>query len=88
MSCVVVVFVRRLKSDLEGDVEVAGTRLAKSLGDLGLIDQYGIYLHPVVVGKGTPFFAGPRPRLRLLGRAQMDADVVPLTSVPADQAKA
>ena len=79
---------RKLKSELDGDVEVAGTRLAKSLGDLGLIDQYGIYLHPVVVGKGTPFFADPRPRLRLLGSEQMDEDVVHLTYVPEDQAKA
>ena len=76
--------VRKLKSELSGDVEVAGTRLAKYLGDLGLIDQYSIYLHPVVVGTGTPFFAGPRPRLRLLGSEQMDEDVVHLTYVPTE----
>ena len=76
--------VRKLKSELDGGVEVAGTRIAKRLGDLGLIDQYSIYLHPVVVGKGTPFFAGPRPRLRLLGSEQMDEDVVHLTYVPTE----
>ena len=80
--------VRKLKSELSGDVEVAGTLLAKSLGDLGLIDRYGIYLHPVVVGKGTPFFAGPRPPLRLVGSERMDEDVVHLTYAPLDQVEA
>ena len=74
--------VRRLKTELDGAVEIAGTRLAKSMGDLGLIDQYGLYLHPVVVGSGTPFFAGPRPRLHLVGSERMDEDVIHLTYVP------
>jgi dihydrofolate reductase len=80
--------IRKLKSDLDGDVEIAGTRLAKSVGDLGLIDQYGLYLHPVVLGSGTPFFAGPRPRLRLVGSQRMEEDVVHLTYAPADAASA
>jgi dihydrofolate reductase len=75
--------IRKLKAELGGDVEIAGTRLAKSVGDLGLIDQYGLYLHPVVLGSGTPFFAGPRPRLRLATSESMDDDVVHLTYVPA-----
>jgi len=75
--------IRRLKAELDGDVDVAGTILARSLTDLGLIDEYRIYLHPVVLGSGKPFFAGPRPPLRLAGNERMDGDVLRLTYVPA-----
>ena len=64
-------------------VSSAGTLLAQSLTDLGLIDQYNLYLHPVVLGSGTPYFAGPRPRLRLAASQQMDEDVIKLSYVPA-----
>jgi dihydrofolate reductase len=73
----------RLKSEYDGEIEVAGTRLAQSLTELGLIDEYRIYLHPVVLGGGTPFFAGPRPPLRLVANEQMDDDVIRLTYIPA-----
>jgi dihydrofolate reductase len=75
--------IRRLKAELHGDVDVEGTILARSVGELGLIDQYSMYLHPVVLGSGKPFFAGPRPPLRLKSSQQMDDDVVKLTYVPA-----
>ena len=75
--------VRKIKAEHEGDIEVGGPVLAKSLTDLGLIDEYHIYLHPVVIGSGDPFFAGPRPRLRLAASEQMDGDVLRLTYVPA-----
>jgi dihydrofolate reductase len=51
-----------LKAQLAGEIEVGGPDLAQSLTDLGLIDEYRLYLHPVVLGHGKPFFAGPRPR--------------------------
>jgi dihydrofolate reductase len=76
-------FVRRLKADVTGDIDVAGPELAASLTDLGLIDEYRIYLHPVVLGQGTPFFAGPRPRLRLVASDRMEEDVIQLRYVPA-----
>jgi dihydrofolate reductase len=75
--------VRALKAGREGEIEVAGPDLARSLTELGLIDEYRIYLHPVVLGGGTPYFAGPRPRLRLVGHDRIDDDVVRLTYVPA-----
>ena len=58
-------------------------RTARSLTELGLIDEYRIYLHPVVLGHGTPYFAGPRPPLRLMTHDHIDEDVIRLTYVPA-----
>lgn len=75
--------IRKLKAELDGDVDIAGTVLARSVTELGLIDQYNLYLHPVVLGSGTPFFAGPRPPLRLTGSERMDGGVIKLTYVPA-----
>jgi len=75
--------VRELKTELAGEIEVAGPVLAQSLGELGLIDEYRIYLHPVVLGHGKPFFAGPRPRLRLVASDLIVEDVIRLTYVPA-----
>jgi dihydrofolate reductase len=72
-----------LKAGRVGDIAVAGPDLARSLTDLGLIDEYRLYLHPVVLGRGTPFFAGPRPPLRLLASDLISEDVMRLTYVPA-----
>jgi len=74
---------RALKAEHEGEIEVAGPQLAKSLAELGLIDEYRIYLHPVVLGQGTPYFAGPRPPLRLKAYDRIGEDVLRLTYVPA-----
>ena len=75
--------IRRLKAELAGEIEVAGPDLARSLTDLGLIDEYRLYLHPVVLGRGKPFFAGPRPPLRLVASDLISEDVIRLTYVPA-----
>ncbi|MFP2904860.1 dihydrofolate reductase family protein [Pyxidicoccus sp. 3LFB2] len=75
--------IRKLKAERTGEIEVAGPGLARSLTELGLIDEYRIYLHPVVLGRGTPYFAGPRPPLRLVSHDRMDENVLRLTYVPA-----
>ncbi len=75
--------IRKLKNELDGEIEVAGPVLARSLTDLDLIDEYRIYLHPVVLGRGTPYFAGPRPRLRLMASERIGDDVLKLTYAPA-----
>jgi dihydrofolate reductase len=75
--------IRRLKTELTGEVEVAGTVLAHSLTESGLVDEYRIYLHPVVLGSGKPFFAGPRPPLHLTASDRITEDVIRLTYVPA-----
>ena len=75
--------IRRLKAERDGEIEVAGPRLAHSLTELGLIDRYRIYLHPVVLGHGNPYFAGPGPPLRLVANDRIGADVLRLIYVPA-----
>lgn len=75
--------IRRIKAEREGEIEVAGPNLAGSLSALGLIDEYRIYLHPVVLGQGKPYFAAPRPPLRLVSHDRLDGDVIRLSYVPA-----
>jgi dihydrofolate reductase len=75
--------VRALKDQLAGEIEVAGPDLARSLGDLGLIDEYRLYFRPVVLGHGKPFFAGSRPPLRLVASDLIGEDTIRLTYVPA-----
>ena len=75
--------IRELKAGRDGEIEVAGPALAQSLTQLGLIDEYRIYLHPVVLGHGKPYFAGPRPRLRLIAHDRIAEDVIRLVYVPA-----
>lgn len=75
--------VRDLKARLAGEIAVSGPRLAGSLTELGLIDEYRLYYHPVVLGHGTPFFAGPRPPLRLIASDRVGEDVIRLTYIPA-----
>ena len=71
-----------LKDDLAGEITVSGPKLARSVRDLGLIDEYRLYFHPVVLGHGTPFFAGPRPPLRLVTSDRIGESVIRLTYVP------
>ena len=72
-----------LKARLVGEIEVGGPDLARSLTDLGLIDEYRLYFRPVVLGRGKPFFAGPRPPLRLVASDLIGEDAIRLTYVPA-----
>lgn len=76
--------VRALKDSHDGDIEVSGAQLAASIGRAGLIDEYRLYLQPVVLGAGTPYFAtGFAPELRLVGTETLPQDVVLLRYVPA-----
>lgn len=48
--------VMRLKREPGGDLSVGGADLAASFMRLGLIDEFRIYVHPVVIGRGRPLF--------------------------------
>jgi dihydrofolate reductase len=75
--------IRGLKADLPGEILVGGPALAQSLTEAGLIDEYRLYLRPVVLGGGKPFFAGPTPPLRLVATDLIAEDLIRLTYVPA-----
>ena len=75
--------IRRLKSELSGDVSISGPDLAGSVAALGLVDEYRLYLHPVVLGRGKPFFTVALPPLRLVATDRIGEDVVRLTYVAA-----
>jgi dihydrofolate reductase len=74
---------RKIKERVDGEIDVAGPDLARSLTALGLIDEYRLYFRPYVLGHGTPFFAGPRPPLRLVDSLPIGEDTIRLTYVPA-----
>jgi dihydrofolate reductase len=49
--------VERLRAEsAEGDIAVGGATLAAQAAALGLIDEYRVWIHPVLVGGGIPFF--------------------------------
>ena len=75
--------IRGMKTQFAGEIAAAGPNLAGSLTDLGLIDEYRLYFRPMVLGCGVPFFAGPRPPLRLVTSDLIGEDAVRLTYVPA-----
>jgi dihydrofolate reductase len=77
------VLLRGLKTQLVGEIEAGGPDLAGALTDLGLIDEYRLYLHPVVLGSGKPFFSGSLPLLRLVANERIAEDVIRLTYAPA-----
>jgi len=75
--------IRALKAEHSREIEVAGPDLARSLTDLGLIDEYRLYFRPIVLGRGAPYFTGPRPPLRLVASDRIGEDTIRLTYVPA-----
>jgi dihydrofolate reductase len=83
VQSVVGTVLRELKARLVGEIDVAGPGLARSLTDLGLVDEYRLYFRPFVLGHGTPFFAGSRPPLRLVASDPIGEDTIRLTYVPA-----
>ena len=78
---------RRIKREHEGEIEIAGPKLAQHLATLGLIDEYCIYLHPVILGHGTSYFAAERRRLRLASCDRIGDDVLRMAYVPHDDGR-
>ncbi|MGC4023039.1 MAG: dihydrofolate reductase family protein [Cyclobacteriaceae bacterium] len=75
--------ISKMKAELTGEIHVGGPTLAQSLSKAGLIDEYRLYLRPVVLGSGQPFFVGPLPQLRLVGNDLITDDMIRLSYVPA-----
>ena len=57
--------VARLKEEPGGDLAVGGAGLASTFIKLGLVDEYRLFVNPVVVGGGTPFFPSLNERIDL-----------------------
>lgn len=57
--------VNRLKAQPGKDMLVGGAGLASTFMQLGLIDEYWLYIHPVVLGGGKPMFPHLRDKIDL-----------------------
>jgi len=57
--------IARLKGENGGPMDVGGATLAAAAMRAGLIDEYLIVTHPVLVGGGTPFFTDLDGRVKL-----------------------
>jgi dihydrofolate reductase len=68
----------RLKAEFPGDLHVGGPTLASAFIRRGLVDEYRLVVHPVILGAGTPFFpALEKPAgLRLLETRTFASGVV------------
>ncbi|MGZ3306421.1 MAG: dihydrofolate reductase family protein [Asticcacaulis sp.] len=75
--------VRELKASIPGTMSVAGPQIAGLMTQLGLIDEYHLYMRPFVLGRGKPFFHDARPPLRLLSSERIDDETVRLAYAPA-----
>jgi dihydrofolate reductase len=60
--------VMELKARAGGDLFVGGADLAATFMRQGLIDEYRIYVHPVVLGAGKPLFPVSATRIRTPAR--------------------
>lgn len=54
-----------LRREFDGDLEVGGPDLAGQFVRRGLVDEYRLVVHPVVLGAGTPFWPELDAPLRL-----------------------
>ena len=55
----------RLKAQPGFDMDVGGPTTAAALVRLGLIDEYRLFIHPVILGAGTSFFPAVDDRIGL-----------------------
>jgi dihydrofolate reductase len=46
----------QLRTEFDGDLDVGGPTLASAFIGRGLVDEYRLLVHPVILGAGTPFF--------------------------------
>ena len=69
--------VRAMKAASDGDLSISGPTLAAHAASAGLIDEFQLYVNPVVVGGGTRFLpAGVRLDLELLEEHRFESGVV------------
>jgi dihydrofolate reductase len=57
--------VNKLKEQPGGDISVSGAGLAASFMQLGLIDEFWLYVRPVILGGGKPMFGSLGDKIAL-----------------------
>lgn len=79
--------IEALKRQPGQDIEVGGAHVAAALMRHGLIDEYQVYVHPVILGGGTPMFmaANARTSLRLVETRTFSSGVVLLRYEPTKE---
>lgn len=70
-----------VRREFDGDLEVGGANLAGQFVRAGLVDEYDLVVHPVILGAGTPFWPplDTPLRLRLLRTHRFESGVVALS---------
>jgi dihydrofolate reductase len=74
----------RLRTEFDGDLDVGGPTLASAFIRRGLVDEYRLLVHPIILGDGTPFFPTLETpiRLRQTETRTFDSGVVYLGYTP------
>jgi dihydrofolate reductase len=70
--------IMELKAQPGGDLALGGANLAATFMRHGLIDEFRLYVNPVVLGRGRPLFESPdvRMNLKLVGTRTFGNGVV------------
>jgi dihydrofolate reductase len=78
--------VARLKAQPGVEMDVGGPTLASTLMRAGLIDEFRLFVHPIVLGAGTRFFPALEDRisLRFLETRTFESGVVYLSYETVD----
>lgn len=74
-----------VRHEFDGEIDVGGPNLAGQFVRRGLVDEYRLVIHPVVLGAGTPFWPGleaPLPLQRVDTR-NFDSGVEVRSYIPA-----
>ena len=79
--------IAKLKAETGTDLSVGGATIAATLRQHGLIDEYQLFVHPVILGNGTPMFPplGNAIKLHLMETRAFGSGVVFLRYQPTDQ---
>jgi dihydrofolate reductase len=73
-----------IRKEFDGDLDVGGPTLAAAFIRRGLVDEYRLLIHPVILGAGTPFFPSLEApiRLRLIDERRFASGVMYLAYAP------